>query len=150
MHCHRNSELRHKLADANSDELTFDPELVGPTDTMPMRIKRGDEERVFEIEIGAIFVAAYDEILAEQQEANMSYHLGQAASGVMGIAPSAQGTQMHKGDVISLRNQLAALGLLEPLSKRTAQGTPYIVWSPTPKGRKYASMRKAIRRDSSA
>jgi hypothetical protein len=76
-----NAELRQKLADALPGELTFDPNLLGPTDTMPLSVRIGGQQpAALEVGIGDIFVVAYDPILSGPPEEDMSYHLGVAAA----------------------------------------------------------------------
>jgi hypothetical protein len=57
---------------------------------------------------------------------------------------------MVGSDVIALRHQFEALGLIETVSKQGDKGTSYVAWTPTEKGRKYASLKKAIRKSPAA
>jgi hypothetical protein len=145
------AELRQKLAGSLLEELTFDPNLLGPTDTMQLTVALGNQQpqAIFEVGIGDIFVAAYDAILTGHSQDTLSDFLGIAAAQCTERYSPNQSYSMDSKDVVSLRNQLEALGLVQPLSGRTSGGFPILTWSVTEKGQKYAAIRNAKRRATS-
>jgi hypothetical protein len=146
-----NAELRTQLANSTPGELTFDPGLLGPDDTIELNVAQADTRHVCKLEIGRIFLSLYDAILAEQQEGDMTYYLGHAAAELSGLKVGGDMpfyTDMQ--DVFSLRNQFEALGLIQPVSQKRNIGPPVIVWSATEKGRKFASMSNALKKVASA
>jgi hypothetical protein len=111
---------------------------------MPLLVRIGGQQpAALEVGIGDIFVAAYGAILSGSTEQDMSYHLGVAAAQCAGMHSSNQHYAMEDNDVVSLRHQFEALGLVQSLPSRTGDGHPTLAWSATGKGRKYVAKRTA-------
>ncbi len=145
-----NTELRQKLSELGGETLTFDPTLVGPSDSMRLVVQVSGQQypSTFEVAIGDLFIAVYDQILAGLPEGQMGYHLGVAVAKFAKIWTGNQHYSMVSESVAELRQQLEALGLLKAVSTRSPTGTGafFISWTTTEKGRKFAALRNAKRK----
>ncbi|SEN25134.1 DUF4062 domain-containing protein [Bradyrhizobium sp. OK095] len=143
-----NAELRASLAEFLGEPVGFDPTLVGPNDTMPLSVLVSGQQSPtkLEVAIGDLFIAVYDQLLAELPEGQMRHHLGHAAAKLANIWTANQSYMIEPESVVALRQQLEALGLLMPISGRSGTGATFISWTTTDKGRKFAALKNARRK----
>jgi hypothetical protein len=134
-----NEELRKKLS--SSDDLTFDPTILGPEDWISVDV-RG--HGILTVGIGDIFVGCYDAILAESIDSQMDMPLGRAVCAAAGLddQPQPVGTE----SAVMIRTQFEALGLIETKKVRAMNNLQFLVWCLTDKGRRFGSLKRALKR----
>jgi hypothetical protein len=141
-----NEELRKRLAEFQVQELTFDPTILGPDDEFPLSVQLRDETFDPHMTISQIFVGIYDHLLSGPQEINLGYYMGVVAAVFAGKTEPNVGVHMESQEIARLRNQLEALGLIETQSALLGPGGSHIIWSVTPKGKRYAMDYNVLRR----
>jgi hypothetical protein len=135
-----NDELRKRIS--SSDELTFNPNILGPDDSISVSVSgRG----ALTATIGDIFVGCYDAIVAETAESAMGSTFGRAIATAAGVYEGTSGS-IERDEVVKLRHQFEALGLIETKMVRAQSGISVLVWYLTDKGRKFGSSRRAAKR----
>lgn len=135
-----NEELKNRIAETTSNEIIFDPDLIGPDEVQSWTIRNnatGETHGVVS-DTGDIFIEIYDRLLASTLLGNLSVSIAEFLRARAGLNGSFQFQ-----DFIRLRDQLEGLGLIIPEGIDYA-GKRRNVWSLTPLGRRFASKRRVL------
>lgn len=143
-----NSRLQSKLAEFEKTAPLFNPRFVGPEETMPLRVRMKNfsekKEGVFEEtrQIGEFLVRIYEDLIFELSEEDVARHLGQAIAHDKGQSTN-DINEIHwvdGNDLVRLRNQLEALGLIETRAKTSNDfvGRKELTWKVTNIGKRFA------------
>jgi hypothetical protein len=146
-----NEELKRRLAQFETGDVTFPDDLAGPDDMVAVTINFKNDDGIPEsvdasIPIRDIFMNAYEEVIHEREENLICRTL---ASLYLRRKPpnTTKWTNAYftSKDVSKLRYHLEALGLIKAVGFTSVDGS-FILWTITEKGRKYMSTLSAIYR----
>ncbi|MFZ5738069.1 MAG: DUF4062 domain-containing protein [Pseudomonadota bacterium] len=140
-----NSELRERIANMESEEVRFDPRYAGPEHQVNFLIKaskRGDygtpTERNVTTTLGRTFLDAYDALLESPFEYEIPNAIASSIGHRTGLDPRSYSFYADDHNLMTLRNQFEALGLIETFSMETKQGNYKLAWRVTSKGKRFA------------
>jgi hypothetical protein len=154
-----NAELKQRLAEIRSEQVTFPQGLIGPDETIELTVSGyiqnnqqketlPDQQAI--VKLGDLFVYIFDRLLVEPIEHALKTIVGRAAAAV-GLSNSFREKAVYSigsRDVRTLRFQYEALGLIQAQGQVSVQPfrQEYVAWTVTEKGRRYVAQTMAIRR----
>ncbi|WFU23147.1 DUF4062 domain-containing protein [Bradyrhizobium sp. CB1717] len=156
-----NSDLRQKLEDLQGSDVTFDPSLIGPNDALDFDIEVYIENgaggadragtRVASASLGEVFVSLYDLLLTEPEEYLIRQSIGAFLGARTAIEEESARYAISDQELIKLRYQFEALGLIQTTGGTTMSGLlrserRFVAWRPTEKGRRYVIQSRSVLR----
>jgi Domain of unknown function (DUF4062) len=152
-----NADLRSKIANLHGSlAVEFDPTIAGPDTAITVRMTESTHQRgvpgrphekdiSFQTTFGELFQAIYDDLLLEPAEHRIGDIIGQSFP-LSSPDPQVYFSYSCDGrDLITIRNQLEALGLTVSKAKTGSGGGTYIYWTATEKGRRYFASHSALK-----
>lgn len=150
-----NSELKKRLLEIDTGELTFPEEIAGPDEIVNIRYCKGtrDPKRAKEIfsvdaSLQDIFLRSIDGILRERSEFDIMDHFATSSHPDQSRVDYLQ-LMAQLEDIRTVRFQLEALGLIRAVSQSNiSEGDTYtiIAWAITEKGRRFVAKNLARKR----
>lgn len=147
-----NDDLRAKLA---RDDLHFDPNLVGPDDTVSLgyRVSRRmagqkpeHKDYSTELSLGAVYAWAYEPMLKDSRESEIAETLAVRLAHDQGNNGAEAYYALDKDARKMLRRQFEALDLMTVTTSRGDFEDSEFNWNATQKGRRFAAMKLALQK----
>src|SRR5262249_42336301 len=136
-----NDELKQRLSELSTSEITFPSNLPPPDAAVDVRYTvHLVGQHSIRTTWKDMFLGGSELILSEQAEQEIARH---AVTTLLNRSPLV--TEVNPHDVTKVRTQLEALGLIRAISRTHPRGSIWITWLVTDKGRRYLIQEKAVK-----